>query len=334
MINKNTHLNEPFLLTPAFIEKIWGGNKLKNGYHKKTDIENLAETWECSIQQNGLSIIASGFFSGKTLKEIIENNPEILGSNTKDLKDFPILVKLIDAKQDLSIQVHPDDEYAFIHENGNHGKHELWYILEADKNSKIIYGLNHSVSKTDIINSINNDCINNYVQSIEVKKGDVFFIKPGTIHAIGSGILLAEIQQNSDITYRLYDYNRIEKNGKTRELHIKKALDVANLDVAITPNQPMRVLRYSKSCASELLCRCKYFQVERLLIDTEHTEKKYSTRTDCNTFVVYLCIIGSGIMYYNENDAIMYKKGDCIFIPSNSVNISFQGKSELLRISC
>lgn len=333
MTNKNSILNEPFLLAPAGIEKIWGGTRLKSGYNKKSDADPLAESWECSTHASGLSYVASGTYAGKSLMEVIKTYPQILGSNHCEIQDLPILVKLIDAEQDLSVQVHPDDEFALINENGSHGKHEMWYVLEANRNSKLVYGLNHRVDKKTILNSIMDNTIKNYLQYVKVKKGDVFFIKPGTIHAIGEGVLLAEIQQNSNITYRLYDYNRVDKFGNKRELHIDKALQVADLKVANFPRQPMRVLKYSTNCASELLYRCRYFQVERILLNNDgNSSLEFSSGP--TSFWVFLCILGSGVMRYDLNRDIMYKKGDCIFIPANSVNFTLLGKSEILKISC
>ena len=161
-----------------------------------------------------------------------------------------------------------------------------------------------------------------------------FFIKPGIIHAIGAGILLAEIQQNSNITYRLYDYDRIDRNGNKRELHIEKALEVSNLDSYNIPSQPMRVLKYSKGCASELLCRCKYFQVERLLINTERTRILYESSSQKDSFEIYLCINGCGIIFYEPNHVIMFFKGDSVFVPANSVDFKIHGKAEFLKIYC
>lgn len=334
MTNKYTDLkNEPFLLKPSGIEKLWGGSRLNDDFSKNLDIENLAETWECSTHPDGQSYVGSGSFKGKTLSEIIKEHPEMLGEKLKGLSDLPILVKLIDAQQNLSVQVHPDDEQARKLENADNGKAEMWYVLDAYKDSKLVYGLNHTISKEALLKSINRNTINKYLQEIPVKKDDVFFIKPGTIHAIGAGVLLAEIQQSSNITYRLYDYNRTDKYGNKRELHIDKALEVADLSVSNIPKQPMRVLKYRKGCASELLCRCQYFQVERLLISTERTRILYETASTSQSFEIYLCISGCGIIYYEPNHVLMIFKGDCVFVPANSVKICIHGKAEFLKVS-
>ena len=185
-----------------------------------------------------------------------------------------------------------------------------------------------------MLDSISDQSIDKYLQTIPVKKNDIFFINPGTIHAIGAGVLIAEIQQNSNITYRLYDYNRVDRNGHKRELNIDKALEIADLKESNIPKQPMRIIKYSKGCASELLCRCQYFQVERLLINTERTRILYETVSTDQSFEIYLCINGCGIMLYESNKMLMLFKGDCVFVPANSVLIKIHGSLELLKIYC
>ncbi|MBR4571416.1 MAG: class I mannose-6-phosphate isomerase [Candidatus Riflebacteria bacterium] len=335
MTNKFSDLkNEPFRLKPAGIEKLWGGTRLNDDFSKNIDAEKIAETWECSTHPDGQSIVSSGTYKGLTLSEVITKNPEILGEKLKELSDLPILVKLIDAQQDLSVQVHPNDEQANKLENQNNGKMEFWYVLDAFKDSKLVYGLNHKLTTKQLSDSISDKSIEKYLQKIPVKKGDIFFINPGTIHAIGAGVLIAEIQQNSNITYRLYDYDRIDKNGWKRELHLDKALKVANLKQSNLPRQPMRIIKYKMGCASELLCRCKYFQVERLLINTERTRILYETASSSQSFEIYLCVNGCGIMLYESNKVLLLFKGDCVFLPANSVNVKIHGCLELLRIYC
>ena len=335
MTNKHTDLNkEPFKLKPAGIEKLWGGSRLNDDFSKNIDAEKLTETWECSTHPDGQSIVASGIYTGLTLSEVVSKNPDILGEKLKESRDIPVLVKLIDAQQDLSVQVHPDDEQAHKLENQSNGKMEFWYVLDAFKGSKLVYGLNHDLTPKQLSDSISDKSIEKYLQKIPVKKGDIFFINPGTIHASGSGVLIAEIQQNSNITYRLYDYNRIDRNGRQRELHIDKALEVADLNQSNIPKQPMRVLKYRKGCASELLCRCQYFQIERLLINTERTRILYETASSSQSFEIYLCVNGCGIIYYEPNHVIMFFKGDTLFVPANSVSFKIHGKAEFLKINC
>jgi mannose-6-phosphate isomerase len=211
----------------------------------------------------------------------------------------------------------------------------MWYVLDATKNTKITYGFHHDVSKEALRKSIAEGTVEKYLQKVKAKKDDVFYIGAGTVHAIGAGALIAEIQQSSNLTYRLYDYNRIDKNGKTRELHIDKALDVANLKSSAEPKQPLRVLKYRHGCASELLCRCKYFQVERWLVNTERYRDMADFSTGSNSFEVLLCTNGCGALFEeNGSETIRFIKGDCIFVPANSVELKIHGRANILRISC
>lgn len=247
---------------------------------------------------------------------------------------MPILIKFIDANQNLSIQVHPDDNYAFLHENKSLGKSEMWYVVDADEDAQVIYGFNHDVCKEDLKDSIVQGTIEKFVQKVKIKKNDVFYIESGIVHAIGKGSLIVEIQENSNLTYRLYDYERTNDYGTKRILHIDKALDVANLKSSATPRQPMRLLNYKRGYAKELLCRCEYFQVERLLINTEHEKNEVDIKTNSLTFQVLLCLDGFGIIYSVGNNPIRVLKGDCVFIPANSDNLKLQGKAHILKINC
>lgn len=334
MINKNMHLNKPFLLKPVGKDYLWGGRRLNDDFAKGIDMIPLAETWECSTHPDGPSIIASGEHSGHTLSDILQYHPEYLGSHSEDKKELPILIKFIDAKSDLSVQVHPDDAYAMTNENGSLGKTEMWYVLDATKDARLIYGLSHDTTQEVLRKSIAQGTIEKYLQKVSVRKDDVFYIEPGTIHAIGAGALIAEIQESSNLTYRLYDYDRVDKSGIKRELHVDKALEVANLKGSATPRQNLRVLKYSQGCATEFLCRCKYFQVERMLINTERIREMVSFNTTELSFEVLLCIDGCGTISFGKNDVINFFKGDCIFIPADSVTIKIHGCAQFLKVSC
>lgn len=335
--NKNTNKNIPFLLKPAGKDYLWGGRRLKDEFAKETELYPLAETWECSTHPDGPSIVGSGSFAGKTLTEVLKMHPEYLGTHPGAHAgapgELPILVKLIDAKKDLSVQVHPDDAYAAEHENGSMGKSEMWYVLDAERDSKLVYGFRHDMNKRVLERSLENGTVEKYLQKVQIKKDDVFFIEAGKVHAIGAGALVAEIQENSNLTYRMYDYNRQDKDGKRRELHIKKALDVVDLKGNEEPRQPLRVLNYKRGSATELLCRCRYFQVERQLINTERCRIMADCRTGSNSFQVLLCTDGCGILF-SEGSDICFFKGDCIFIPADSVPLKLHGKAQLLKISC
>lgn len=335
MTNKNSLLKtKPFLLKPSGKERLWGGNRLKDDYSKISDLEPLGESWECSTHPDGPSTVAGGEHDGRLLTEVLKEHPEYLGSHPRTEGELPILIKFIDAKENLSVQVHPDDDYARKYENGSLGKSEMWYVLEATKGAKLTYGLHHDTDRETLRRSIEEGTVEKYLQKIPVKKDDLFYIHAGTIHAIGAGTLIAEIQESSNLTYRLYDYDRVDKDGKKRELHIDKALEVANLKGSSEPVQPLRVLQYRKGCASELLCRCKYFQVERVLLNTERCREMVSFQTDSLSFQVFLCVNGCGTIFFGENEVIHFFKGDCIFVPANSVPVKFHGNAQILKVSC
>lgn len=336
MIKRNTRLNrlrEPFLLKPAYKDYLWGGTRLNDEFSKRIQSDAVAETWECSTHPDGVSEISSGFFEGKRLDTVISDYPSLLGKKWEKTKELPILVKLIDAKQDLSIQVHPDDQYAKVNEKGQNGKIELWYVLDAQKDSKIVYGLNQSLSKDQLLDTIKSGRLEYYLQRINARADDVFLIEPGLIHAIGAGTLVAEIQESSNLTYRLFDFDRTDRSGYKRELHLEKALDVANLNASTEPVQPMRVLNYKPGCATELLSRCKYFQVERLLVNTERTRDLVCFQTDELSFKVLLCVKGCCSLSFS-NKSINVFKGDCVFVPANSFEIKIHGSAQFLSISC
>ncbi len=338
MTRKNTSSKtdgafRPFLLKPAGKDYLWGGHRLKDDFSKEIDMEPLAETWECSTHPDGPSIVASGAHKGMLLTEVLKEHPEYMGTHPKTDGGLPILIKFIDAKQDLSVQVHPNDEYAKKYEHGSLGKTEMWYVLDATKDARLVYGFYHDISKEKLKKSLEEGTVERYLQKVKVKKDDLFYIEAGTVHAIGAGILIAEIQECSNITYRMYDYNRMDKDGKPRTLHIERALEVANRIGTQTPRQPMRVLRYQKGCASELLCRCKYFQVERQLINTEKCREMADFQTDGNSFQVLLCVDGCGTLF-GEGEMIHFFKGDCIFVPADSMPLKLHGRAQMLKVRC
>lgn len=337
-------INKPMMLRPAGKDYLWGGNRLNNDFQKNIDMTPLAETWECSTHPDGVSRVFGGDFDGRLLSDVIKEHPEFLGTNNKGLTELPILIKFIDAKLDLSVQVHPSDDYAAKNENGQLGKTEMWYVLDATPGAKLIYGLKSAVDEKDMRNSIAKGDLDKYLQYVRISKDDIFYIEPGTIHAIGAGSLVAEIQENSNLTYRLYDYNRVDKDGELRPLHIDKALEVANLQVSPEPRQPMRTFKYRMGEASELLCRCKYFEVYRMIVNTE-CRRKVIYCADETCFRVLLCLEGCGsisieVSVCSEEDdtrtksveTIDFYKGDCIFVPANSVMMRINGKAQFLDV--
>ena len=309
----------PIKLNSVCKEIIWGGNRLKNEYNKKSDMANIAESWELTCRPDGMNTIVGGEFDGKTLEEYIEINGEAVVSNEKQ-PFFPLLIKFIDAEDNLSVQVHPDDEYGLKNANSL-GKTEMWYIIDAKEGAQLVYGLKEGVTNEEFSEAINNGCVEEKLNYVDVKKGDVFFIPSGLVHAIGAGILLAEIQQNSNITYRVFDYNRIGKDGKPRELHVKDALNVI-----VNRNQAeIEKIQFSTNAKnSNTLASCEYFNVEKLNIDGA-----CEFLANAESFVSILCLDGDGILTHNgENYAIT--KGDSYFIPANLGNFSVSGSLEII----
>lgn len=306
---------KPFLLKPAAKDYLWGGSRLNDDFAKGIDMTPLAETWECSTHPDGPSVISSGEFEGMELAELLKRFPEFLGthplSNPYLQKgELPILIKFIDAKKELSVQVHPDDAYARKVEHELFGKTEMWYVLDAAKDAKLVYGFYHDMDKEKLRCSLEQGTVEKYLQKVKVHKDDVFFIESGTVHAIGAGALIAEIQENSNLTYRMFDYNRRDKNGNLRELHVDKALDVVNLKKSSEPRQPLRLLKYQRGWATELLCRCQYFQVERMLLNTEACREMADFQTNESSFQVLLCTSGCGLLMYGGTGALQFFKGD------------------------
>ncbi len=332
MTNKNIRLNNPFLLRPAYKDYLWGGNRLNDDFSKDIDVSPLAETWECSTHPSGESIVANGVYEGHSLRDVLKFHKEFLGRHANDEGELPILIKLIDADKDLSVQVHPDDKYAEKYEDGQLGKTEVWYILDARADSTIYYGFNTDVTQDQVRKSIEDGKIEKYLQKVNVKKNDIFYIEAGTVHAIGKGTLVAEIQENSDLTYRLYDYNRTDKHGQKRQLHIDKAMDVLNYNKANEPVQPMRVLRYTAGCAREMLYRCKYFELYRMIINTERQRQLVKYSSDKKSYSVLLCVDGCGAISYGLDKEFLVFKGDCVFVPANSVEIRIHGQMQILEI--
>ncbi len=335
MTNRNLNCrNKPFLLRPAGKDYLWGGSRLKEDFGKHLPLEPLAETWECSAHPEGSSTVASGSGKGRTLIELLREHPEYLGTHPRKGDgcpgELPILIKLIDAREDLSVQVHPDDAYARAHENGSLGKTEMWYVLDAAKDTTLVYGFLCDMGREALEESLRKGTVEKYLQKVKIQKDDVFYIEAGTVHAIGAGALIAEVQENSNLTYRMYDYNRLDKHQKPRALHVQKALQVANLKGSAQPRQPMRILKYQPGCAMEFLCRCQYFQVERLLLNTAKGQS-VPFQTGENSFQVLLCIEGNARLS-GADETLLFGKGDCVFVPADSVPLALEGKAKMLKV--
>lgn len=319
-----------FLLRPSGKDYIWGGTRLKTEFGKAfLQEEPLAESWECSVHPDGPSYVASGPEKCKPLVELLAEHPEYLGTTPSVSTSgvLPILVKLIDVKEDLSVQVHPDDDYANRMENGQAGKTELWYVVDAEPGAQIVFGLNKSTTREELRRSLENGTVEHYLNHIPVQSGDVFFITAGTIHAIGKGVLVAEIQQSSNLTYRLYDYGRLGKDGKPRPLHIDKAMDVVKLFGSRPLSQPKRVLRRAEGFVHELLCSSPYFQVDRCLMNAEGIALEGLPES----FRVLLCLSGEGTLKEGEEE-LTFRKGQTVFIPATAKDLSLSGEATFLLI--
>lgn len=324
----------PFLLKPVGKDYLWGGTRLNDDFSKNIDLMPLAETWECSTHPDGLSVVASGEYEGRTLRDVLMENPAYVGEKHAEKNgEIPILIKFIDAKSNLSVQVHPDDAYAREHENGSLGKSEMWYVLDAQKGAEIVYGFRRDMDRETLLDSLKQGTVEKYLQKVPIRKDDMFYIPAGQVHAIGAGALIAEIQENSNLTYRLYDYNRLDKDGRPRPLHVEKAVETADLRAGAEPRQPIRVLKFKRGYATELLCRCKYFQVERMLLNTERWREGAAFRTEADSFQVLLCTEGVGTLA-GEAEGLQFIKGDCIFVPAGSVPLRLHGKAQLLVVGC
>lgn len=301
-------------LSPAFKDYLWGGNKLKSQFNKAYDGDILAEAWELSCHPDGPCIVENE--GGVTLPEwLAAHGREALGTNCARFEDFPILIKLIDAQKKLSIQVHPDDAYAMAHEGG-FGKTEVWYVVDCEPGASLYYGFRQPVTKEDFAAAIAQGTLTELLNQVLVRPGDVLFIEPGTIHAIGEGITVAEIQQNSNLTYRVFDYNRPDANGQLRPLHIEQALAVTNL------NPPRDSYEFGTHVA-----QCEYF-----VVDHQSTETVLNNTVDEKSFHHLLIIGGSGTITTQGKtpESLPIQKGSSVMIPANSGDYQVTGAVELL----
>ena len=301
-------MHKPFLLKPIFKDYLWGGQRLINDLHKDTSLNPCAESWEFSTHKDGISLCASGEHKGLNIKEIFTKHPDYLGKHKNDKGEAPILIKIIDAKQDLSVQVHPSDEYALKNENSL-GKTEVWYLMDSI-NGKLAVGFNKDTNKEEVLEAINENKITNLINYFDVKKDEFYPIEAGTVHAIGGGCLLVEIQENSNLTYRMYDYDRKDKNGNKRELHIDKCLKVLNYS------------KYQKPEQSQLNYDCKYFKLTKC-------QNEFNINTKDN-FIVLINIDGEGVVS-SDNESFNVKYGETVFIPSDC-NCTVSGNAKFLKV--
>lgn len=304
-------------LKPSCKNYLWGGHRLAEEYGIEYEEDILAEAWELSCHPDGPSYIVNGKYAGKTLEEFIEaEGKDVLGSHCRRFRDFPILIKFIDAKQNLSIQVHPNNRYALKNE-GQYGKTEMWYIMDAKPGAFLYYGFKTEVSKEEFAKRIEEDSLLEVLNAVPVQKGDVLFIESGTIHAIGEGILIAEIQQNSNVTYRVYDYGRVGKDGKKRDLHIEKALAVTN-----------RVPIVKDKSSYPHVADCDYFTVDKLNLDGTFMKKMEGSVSE-TSFASILFLDGQGTIT-NNGETLSFKKGESFFLAAGSGNYTIEGSCDAL----
>ena len=297
-------------LNPAFKDYLWGGTKLRDEYGKKCDLDKVAESWELSCHKDGCSVVADGEYAGLTLPQYIEKaGKAVLGTDCEKFEYFPILIKLIDAKQNLSVQVHPDNDYAMRVE-GEYGKTEMWYVIKAEKGAGLYSGFSEQIDAEEYVKRVENNTIMDVLQRYDVNEGDVFFLPAGRVHAIGAGCFIAEIQQTSNITYRIYDYNRKDANGNGRELHTELAKDA--IDYTLYPDYRTHYKGHTNATVE--LADCKYFTTNLLDLDTIMV-RNFS---ELDSFVVYICMAGKASIRDNKGNEIFVHQGQTVLIPADT----------------
>ncbi len=311
----------PLKFKTIYKEKIWGGKKIKTFLHKDFgQMPNCGETWEISGVKSDVSLVANGELEGESLADLLEKyQGDLVGKKVYEQFGnlFPLLIKFIDANDDLSIQVHPDDELAEERHN-SFGKTEMWYIIQADPGSTLISGFNRELTEQEYLDKFNSGHLIDILNKEDAKAGDVFFLPAGRVHTIGKGLLIAEIQQTSDITYRIYDFDRVDDKGNKRELHTEEALaaiDYKHYSEYKTKYQPEK----DKTIR---LVSCPYFTTN-LLDFTKNTAKDYS---NFDSFVIYVCIEGEFAVKYN-NISYPIKMGDCILLPKSIDKVELETKA-------
>ena len=311
----------PIKLLPYVSETIWGGKKLIEEYGVETEKSNAAEGWMLSCHEAGSSTVANGVFAGKTFADVVKENPVLCGKNAGNFEDFPILIKFIDAMDNLSVQVHPTKEYCELTGKGQ-SKTECWYIIDCEEDAGLILGFKDKISPEEFKAAIANNTLTDYVETVKVKKGDFFFIDSGTLHAICKGILLAEVQESSNTTYRIYDYNRVGADGKPRELHVEDGAAVTKLEKYSQPDFSNPALDTDER---RLLADCPLFKVWKLDIDGEIDGVAGEA-----SFVSLLIMDGEGTLEAC-GETLSLKKGDSIFIPANAGKYKLSGKLEIIE---
>lgn len=317
----------PFKFYPILKERLWGGTNLGTLLGKELESDLIGESWELSGVAGDVSIVANGSFKGTTLTDLINKFPEeILGKSVLERfgKEFPILIKFIDAQKDLSIQLHPDDELAGKRHN-SFGKTEMWYIMDAENDAELIIGFKEDISKETYLESLKNDTLTDLLNYENVSEGDAYFINAGKIHAIGAGILIAEIQQTSDQTYRVYDYNRKDAQGNLRELHTELSVDAISYD----RQDDFKVSYGKETNVSNPMVDCPYFKTNFISLN----KNIQFDVSDQDSFTIYMCIDGE-VLIENDFGSILIKKGETVLVPAITSHVLLSAEqAKLLEIT-
>ena len=306
----------PLKFQPILKDKIWGGQKLNKHFNKASDSKILGESWEISTVPEDVSIVSNGELKGESLQQIVEDyQSELLGEkNYKRFgNEFPLLIKFIDAKEDLSIQLHPNDELAKERHN-SFGKTEMWYVMQADKDANLIVGFNQPMDKETYLKHLENKTLTEILNFDKVKEGDTYFIESGRVHAIGAGVLLAEIQQTSDVTYRVYDWDRVDADGNERDLHNDIAIDAFDFNM----KDDFRVKYSTKKNNSNTTVSCPYFTTNFIELDSE--VKKQNTH---DSFIIYMCVDGD-VEISTKDSTDVISKGETLLIPAQIKNYTLK----------
>lgn len=313
----------PMKMKPVFKDYLWGGERLTSEYGKDTNKRPVAESWEISCHIDGQSLVENGAFTGCTLADVLKQHPQMLGSACGLNAPFPILIKLIDAQQSTSLQVHPTDVYAQKTE-GRIGKNEMWYVMDAKPETALILGCSKSVSRAEFKSRIENNTVLDIVHTVPVKKGDCFLVPAGMVHAIGSGALLAEVQQSSNITYRIYDYNRRDAQGNCRKLHIDHALEVIDTGLQAKNCMDTAQTRRHDGYTNTPIATWQWFRSYLLHI---HSHAALTGRED--SFSCILSLEGELCLKWGGNDLSLHK-GESLFIPAGSGAYTLLGTGKVL----
>ena len=315
----------PLKLQSPLKDYLWGGTRLKTEYGKETDLEKVAESWELSCHKDGQSVILNGEAAGMKLEDYIarEGKHMILGTHGTRFSYFPLLIKLIDARDNLSVQVHPDNEYA-LRVEGEYGKTEMWYIVDCEPGASLLYGFKEQISREEFKRRIADNSLLDVCNRVPVHKGDVFFIDSGTLHAIGAGILLCEIQQSSNTTYRIYDYGRVGTDGQPRELHVAKALDVTKLERPVRDTKPQAKLDIFACAEVELLASCEYFTTYHINLNGMCHLKAGENSFQCIT------VLAGSMELATAGGRVSIKKGESVFLPAGLGRYQLIGHGECI----